>query len=146
MSLVKFSNYISLLYKYIKQRGLKDSPSREYILKVLYENNYSMNVQQILEKVNEESPREVSLNTLYRSLRVLEDSDLIKVINIKNQNKDYVINTFNQSTIYLQCDICGATIREESSNLENSLLTLLEDNDFKRDAFYVVVKSQCQKC
>ncbi|QCD53269.1 Fur family transcriptional regulator [Campylobacter sp. RM16192] len=134
-------NYINLL----KERGLKATPQRISVLKIL-DRHMHPTIDELYEEILAENPS-VSLATVYKNLNTLKDEGLVVEVNMPNQKAKYDI--FEHPHIHVVCEGCGevsdmsyndALLDEYKENLEKKLGNFVEKLNV-----LVTVKS-CKHC
>ena len=111
------------LEKELKNRNINLSYQRLKILEYLNQNHCHPTVDQIYKGLHEIIPT-LSKTTVYNTLKKLVEEDLVRVINIEDNETRYDINTENHG--HFKCDNCG-TIFDFSINMDSLVCVELED-------------------
>ena len=86
-------SYAELLEKFkalLKSNALKFTKQRELILKFLYENKDHYTPEDIYMQLKQEYPDiNIGIATIYRTLSLLEESDIVSSISFGSQGKKY---------------------------------------------------------
>lgn len=134
-------NYINLL----KERGLKATPQRISVLKILDRHTHPT-IDELYEEILVENPS-VSLATVYKNLNTLKDEGLVIEVNMPNQKAKYDI--FEHPHIHVVCEGCGevsdmsysdASLEEYKENLERKL------GNFVEKLNVLVTVKNCKHC
>jgi len=104
----------------------------EYLKKILSENN---------------SKYDVSITTIYRTIPMLIDCSLIKVVG-KLNGKDTFEHTFGHPQhIHILCRTCGFVIEEEDiQKIYKNIKKITDKYHFNIDDFSLSVKGKCNEC
>ncbi|BCD68716.1 transcriptional repressor [Nitratiruptor sp. YY09-18] len=92
----------------LKKRGLKGKKIKEAIIEILNKSSQPLAAEEILARIEEFPIRKPTLNTIYRSLRILMECQIIKSVTIENR-KVFTMKTYK----YEVCHICGEIIHFE---------------------------------
>ena len=127
-----------LLKKKLKEKGLKVTHQRLLVLSVLEQNNGKhMTAEDIYELVSEECP-EIGLATIYRTLQLLRDMELVDRINLDDGCVRYEIGHLlgdgaKHNHHHLICRGCGRVVP-----FDGDLLDDLERHIEESIAFHVL--------
>lgn len=137
--LEKFKNKLSSHnYKLTKQR--------EDILKVFIQNkNQHFNAEELFEKVQEINP-EVGLATIYRSLELFCELDIIRQLDFDNSYKRYELNVKGNHHHHLICLECGKIVEFNDEVLEKFENSVEEEYDFKIVNHRIKFYGFCKEC
>ena len=133
-------NYMELL----KNRGLKATPQRLSVLKILDSHTHPT-IDELYDEICAENPS-VSLATVYKNLNMLKDEGLVVEVNMPNQKVRYDI--FSRPHIHVVCESCGRVedydfceaLSEYKENLERKLGNLIEEMNV------LVTVKNCKNC
>lgn len=131
--------------KELKENGIKITKQRKAILNILSENDQPMSAEQIfLSLSGDDSPP--SLSTVYRSLDILAEKDIITKLSLSEDNKAlYEINS-NLHRHYLCCLGCSKIIPISKCPLEDYEQTLAEETGFEIAMHKLNVYGYCPDC
>lgn len=128
------------LEKELKNRNINLSYQRLKILEYLNQNHCHPTVDQIYKGLHEIIPT-LSKTTVYNTLKKLVEEDLVRVINIEDNETRYDINTENHG--HFKCDNCG-TIFDFSINMDSLVCVELEDfRVFDKNVYFKGICPQC---
>lgn len=134
--------------KELKDRGYKLTPQRRVILDILIENEGKhLSTEEIYELVKRDCP-EIGLATIYRTLQLFEEMNLIFKLNLNDGKNRYELTHSEEDHHHhhLICTKCGSIIE-----VEGDLLELLEKEIEKKYDFCIknhILKFYgcCSKC
>lgn len=94
----------------LRRNGYKITPQRQEILKAFVENSNRLpqSAEEIHHKVVERYPN-VSLDTIYRNLNVLEGLEIISRLSLRDGKSRYELNPGGSHQHHLICLGCGAS-------------------------------------
>ena len=92
---------------YLKQYGIRITSGRISILKIIEDSDKGLSAESIYYECKK-NDNNLNLSTVYRTLELLEEKDIIKKINIDGP-AIYVLKKENHKHI-LQCDVCNKKV------------------------------------
>ncbi|WP_309383621.1 Fur family transcriptional regulator [Cerasicoccus frondis] len=92
----------------LKQAGHRITAPRRVILQSVLEQSKPFNAEQLLASARRVDEL-VSLATVYRTIKVLEECDLVREIDGAGDKQFYEIGSGVDTQAYLVCDECGKT-------------------------------------
>lgn len=128
------------LEKKLKDKGIHPSYQRLKILEYLYKSQIHPTVDRIYTDLQKEVPT-LSKTTVYNSLKLLVQYDLVRMITIEDNETRYDLNTKEHG--HFKCESCG-TIYDFDVDID-----LLSSNDlknFKIKEKNVYFKGICSRC
>ncbi|MDD2556038.1 MAG: transcriptional repressor [Syntrophaceticus sp.] len=128
------------LKKELNLRNVNLSYQRLKVLKYLTQNQCHPTVDQIFTDLHKDIST-LSKTTVYNTLRVLEEVDLVRVITIEEHETRYDINVENHG--HFKCETCG-TIYDFSVDID--FLTPRDLDKFKINDKNVYFKGICPRC
>lgn len=136
--LVKFKGYLA-------HKGLKLTPEREIILKEIFSYHKHFNTEALYEKLRQKGET-ISLATIYRTLPLLIESDLIRET-LRCQGKVSYEHTFgHEHHDHIVCIKCGKVIEFQNSSIKKMRDTLCRKYNFKPVEHRLGIKGYCDKC
>mgnify|MGYP006299431999 CR=1 FL=1 len=137
--LEKFKNKLSANnYKLTKQR--------EDILKVFIDNkNNHYSAEELFDEVKKINP-DVGLATIYRSLELFSDLNIIHQLDFDNNYKRYELNIKGNHHHHLICVNCGKITEFNDKELESFEERLEENYNFKIVNHRIKFYGFCDKC
>ncbi|MGP1485167.1 MAG: Fur family transcriptional regulator [Campylobacter sp.] len=133
-------NYMELL----KERGLKATPQRISVLKILDRHTHPT-IDELYGEICAENPS-VSLATVYKNLNMLKDEGLVVEVNIPNQKVKYDI--FSCPHIHVICDNCGKITDYDFCDTLDNYKEKLQRNlgNFIQKMSVTVTTKDCEHC
>ncbi|MCT4595048.1 MAG: transcriptional repressor [Anaeromicrobium sp.] len=132
----------------LKEKGYKLTPQRRATLDTVIENKGKhLSTEEIYDIVKEKCP-EIGLATVYRTLQLLDELDIISKINLDDGCSRYELNNDddNHQHHHLICTKCGAII-EVGVDLLDELESEIERNyNFTISDHKVKFFGHCSKC
>jgi Fe2+ or Zn2+ uptake regulation protein len=121
----------------IEKKGIHTSRSRECIYKLLKENSNCMSAEEILEKAKELYSVKLSLNTLYRHLKLFLECDLIVALQSDTKKAYYSL----KSSQVICFSICSESqsVSKVDIKVENLPLEI-------QNADYLCIYKKCSEC
>ncbi|MRI83041.1 MAG: transcriptional repressor [Nitratiruptor sp.] len=109
-----FEDYLDELRDKIRRRGLKHSQQREEILKVLFHAKGHLTPEEIYARLRTSG---IGLATIYRTLALLEEEEMVRSISFDNEGRRYELNRGGHHD-HLICLGCGAIVEFYDEALE----------------------------
>ena len=119
----------------LKEKGLKITPQRLAIIDALVENRDAHPGANLIYTEARKKAKRVSLSTVYATLKVFSESDLIKLLEFDRMENRYDGNLSEH--INLICKRCGAII-------DYTLPSTIEPRDIVRKAGFVVTDTRME--
>ncbi len=130
---------IDKLYECIQRKKVNNSHAREAIYRVLMESKKCLTVADIRQKLQDTSPRKVSLNTIYRHLTLFTECALAVIVQ-DNFKKSYYVLTTNKAHVFTLCTKCNEVSIIGDNEQVKELIKSLKSNEF------ITVHRRCKKC
>ena len=141
--------YPLLLEKFktlLKVNTLKFTKQRELILKFLYENSDHYTPEDIYMLLKKENPDiNIGIATVYRTLALLEDSDIASSISFGAQGKKYELG-LKKHHDHLICTSCGDIIEFFDEIIESQQEKIAAKHNFKMTDHTMKIVGLCEKC
>ena len=132
--------------KILKNKHLKYTIQREIILKILYNNDKHFTPEELYIKIKEEYPGlNIGIATIYRTLNLLEESNIITSISFGQSGKKYEI-AVKPHHDHLICDICGKIIEFEDKEIERRQEEIAVKYDFLIKSHILQLHGICKEC
>lgn len=142
------TDFIESLKEKLKEKGYKLTPQRRATLDTIMENKGKhLSTEEIYDMVKDKCP-EIGLATVYRTLQLLDELDIISKINFDDGCSRYELNTHEDDHHHhhLICLKCGDVIEVEV-DLMDALEEEIENNyDFNISDHKVKFFGYCSKC
>ena len=135
---------MSALIQALKDRGMRMTPQRAIILEAIEKLEGHITAEEIFAEVQKVNPY-VSLATIYRTLELLQDLDLITQTNL-GHNQTYFALKDHCSHHHLVCQECGR-IEEFCDDILEPLRAMLADqHGFEAHTDHMSIFGICQAC
>lgn len=139
---------MDMLKDRLKEKGSKLTPQRRATLNVIIENKGEhLNTEEIYELVRKDCP-EIGLATVYRTLQLLEEMDIISRINLDDGCSRYEIKTDDEDHQHhhLICQECNKIIEVKIDLLEHLEKEIEKEYDFDIKDHKVKFFGLCTDC
>jgi len=141
--------YSLLLEKFqalLKENALKFTKQRELVLKFLYENNGHFTPEDIYTLLKEQYPDvNIGIATVYRTLTLLETSQIASSISFGVQGKKYELG-LKKHHDHLICTKCGTIIEFFDETIEKKQEEIAKKFNFKMNDHTMKIIGLCEKC
>ncbi|SNR85103.1 Fur family transcriptional regulator, ferric uptake regulator [Anaerovirgula multivorans] len=141
-------NLMETLKDRLKEKGYKLTPQRRATLDTIMDNQGKhLNTEEIYGLVKEKCP-EIGLATVYRTLQLLEEMQVISRINLDDGCSRYEFNTHedDHQHHHLICQSCGSITEVEIDLLEHLEEEIEKNHDFHINDHKVKFFGICSKC
>ncbi len=128
----------------LQKHGYRLTPQRYIVLRVLQEANSHMSLEQIAERVQEHNPC-VSLSTIYRTLEVLKEVELILEAHFPGEPPQYELLQ-GRTHHHLVCKTCHSVIHLDEALLEDLHERLQVQYQFHSLMLSLQVSGSCDAC
>jgi len=132
----------------LKEKGYKLTPQRRATLNVIIENQGKhLSTEEIYDMVKERCP-EIGMATVYRTLQLFSDLEVISKINFDDGRGRYELNTHEDDHYHhhLICLKCGNVIEVDLDLLEDLEDEIEKNYDFQISDHRVKIFGYCSKC
>ena len=127
----------------LRNKGYKATPQRIAICRIVLNSRAHPSAQQVYSEVKKIHPT-VSLATVYKTLEVLKDLDLVQEINFpKGQTR---FDSYMTPHINLICLKCGNITDLDDKTVEDITRKVAAATKFKPTGQHMDVYGICQKC
>jgi Fur family peroxide stress response transcriptional regulator len=127
----------------LRKKGYKATPQRIAICRIALNSRAHPSAQQVYNEVKKIHPT-VSLATVYKTLEVLRDVDLVQEINFPKGQARF--DSYMTPHINLVCLKCGSITDLDDMILEEITRKVISSTRFKPTGQRVDVYGICQKC
>lgn len=141
-------NLIESLKEQLKEKGYKLTTQRRIILDVILENQGKhLSPEEIYEKVRGKFP-EIGLATVYRTLQLFEELNIIYKLNFNDGCSRYELNTSSgdHQHHHLICLSCGKVIEVQLDLLETLEEEIEKSGEFKIVDHNLKFFGYCKDC
>ncbi len=141
--------YPLLLEKFqtlLKENSLKFTKQRELVLKFLYENDGHFTPEDIYTLLKEQYPEvNIGIATVYRTLTLLETSQIASSISFGVQGKKYELG-LKKHHDHLICTQCGDIIEFFDETIENRQKEIAKKFNFHMTDHTMKIIGLCENC
>jgi Fur family ferric uptake transcriptional regulator len=141
--------YPLLLEKFqtlLKENSLKFTKQRELVLKFLYENDGHFTPEDIYTLLKEQYPEvNIGIATVYRTLTLLETSQIASSISFGVQGKKYELG-LKKHHDHLICTQCGDIIEFFDETIENRQEEIAKKFNFQMTDHTMKIIGLCENC
>jgi Fur family ferric uptake transcriptional regulator len=141
--------YPLLLEKFqaiLKENALKFTKQRELVLKFLYENDGHFTPEDIYTLLKEQYPDvNIGIATVYRTLTLLETSQIASSISFGVQGKKYELG-LKKHHDHLICTKCGDIIEFFDETIEKRQEEIAKNFNFQMTDHTMKIFGLCEKC
>lgn len=149
MANIENIEYDSLLLRFkelLKHNSLKFTTQREIILKTLYNNDEHFTPESLYLLIKEKHPSlNVGIATIYRTLNLLEESDIVSSISFGSAGKKYELANKPHHD-HIICKSCGLIVEFENDEIEAAQEEIAFKNGFKLTGHMMQLYGVCQQC
>ena len=131
--------------KELRKRGFRLTPQREVVLSVMHQIKDPVSVEEIYEKVHERNPN-VDLSTIYRTLELLEELNLVSVIESGERQRLFKHIGIEAPHFHLVCQKCGQIQGIDITVFESMQTELKNQFGFETDIFNITISGLCAAC
>ncbi len=144
--MVEYSFLLEEFTRLLKKNGLKFTRQREAILKALYEHDGHFSPEEIHRFVCESDDSfNVGIATVYRTLTLLEETDLVESISFGKDGKKYEIG-LKKHHDHLICTRCGTIIEFTDEIIEARQEAIARKYRFKMTDHTMKIVGLCADC
>jgi len=126
----------------MKDRGI--TTQRRLLLDVLHQARRHLSARQLYQEAIKKNPR-ISLATVYRSLRLFKELDLVEERHLNKADCYYEIKRSTEH-YHLMCRACGRVVEFESSLVDKLVKKVQRDTDFDVVRAVLHLEGYCSKC
>jgi Fur family ferric uptake transcriptional regulator len=146
MSMMSYNDLLDNFKEILKTNGLKYTKQRENVLRFLYEKKGHFTPEDIYLKLQQEYPNEnIGIATVYRTLSLLEESNIASSISFGTQGKKYELG-IKEHHDHLICSQCGRIIEFYDDTIEERQHYISEQHNFKMTNHTMKIIGICEKC
>ncbi len=130
---------------FLYSQGLKYTPERRLVLEEVFEIHDHFEAEDLLFRVRTKGQR-VSKGTIYRTLKLLVDSGLVREVAFIDKHIHYEHVYGHKHHEHLICEDCGRVINFYREEMEKALVEACKQNNFQMKSHKVEVVGYCQSC
>jgi len=149
MANIENMEYDSLLVKFkdiLKHNNLKFTKQREVVLKIMYNNDDHFSPESLYMLLKESYPElNVGIATVYRTLNLLEDSDMVTSLSFGSSGKKFELGNKPHHD-HMICKMCDEIIEFEDDAIEERQEEIANKYGFKLTSHMMQLYGICKKC
>ncbi len=149
MADIENMEYDSLLVRFkdiLKQNNLKFTKQREVVLKTMYNNDEHFSPETLYMLVKEVYPElNVGIATVYRTLNLLEDSDMVTSLSFGASGKKFELGNKPHHD-HMICKKCDEIIEFEDDAIETRQEEIARQHNFRLTSHIMQLYGVCKKC
>lgn len=142
-------SYEKLLEKFqalLKENSLKFTKQRELVVKFLYENEGHFTPEDIYTQLKQKHPDiNIGIATVYRTLTLLESSQISSSISFGTQGKKYELG-LKKHHDHIICTKCGSIVEFFDDVIEERQEEIAKQFNFKMTDHTMKIVGLCEKC
>ncbi len=143
---MSFDELLDSFRSVIKENKLKYTTQREAILKTLYENPRHFTSENLYLLVKKNYPDlNIGIATVYRTLSLLEENNLVSSISLGIHGKKFEIANKPHHD-HLICVECGKIVEFENNEIETLQEKIAEKNGFRLTDHMMQLYGVCKDC
>jgi Fur family ferric uptake transcriptional regulator len=129
----------------LRREGHKLTPQRRAVIKALIASPCHLAPAQLHAAVLRERS-DVGLVTVYRTLRILADLDMVCEISVDGRQPTYFLRRPREHHHHLVCSSCGQVVDFTSKDVEKLALRLARDTGFAIEGHVLEFTGRCPAC
>lgn len=143
---VEYNKLLADFKLLLKANGLKFTIQREVILEMLYNSDEHLTPEALHHLIQEKHPElGTGIATVYRTLSLLEDSDMVTSLSFGAQGKKYELGAKDHHD-HLICTQCGSITEFVDEAIETRQKEIAEALGFKMEEHSMQIYGICQNC
>ena len=136
---------IGLFRSFISQKGLRNTPEREDIIKVIFGDHNHFDVDDLYLRLRHKNSK-VSKASIYRNIPLIMECGLIKEVWHEDGHMHYEHTYGHRHHCHLRCITCGKVVEFVERDLERISERLGSSNDFEIINHRLDITGYCSKC
>ena len=129
----------------LRERGFRITPQREMVLNVLHQVEGFVTVEELFQHVRALSAA-VDISTVYRTLDLLQEFQLVAAIEGSDGQRRYDLLTDHGPHIHLVCAGCGEVTGAAVDTIQAGVRQIAERYGFVVDLAQLQLPGQCARC
>ncbi len=130
---------------FIRRKGLRRTVQREQIVDIVFSRDEHFTAEELFERVRKVDS-ETSRATIYRTLSLLVEADLLRQIDLGENQVTYDPNFLDKpSHNHLLCTDCGRVVEFEDEHVDNLIGSVSRDLGFKAVRQSIKIEANCEE-
>ena len=143
---VEYKQLLEEFKKLLKSNSLKFTIQREIILETLYNSDEHLTPESLHQLIQKSHPTlKVGIATVYRTLSLLEDSQMVTYLSFGAQGKKYELGA-KEHHDHLICTQCGKITEFVDEQIEARQHLITEQLGFKMSDHSMQIYGTCKEC
>lgn len=143
---IEYEKLLEEFKQLLKKNGLKFTIQREVILNTLYESDEHLTPESLHKLIQETAPElKTGIATIYRTLSLLEDSNLVTSLSFGAQGKKYELGAKDHHD-HMICTECGDITEFVDESIEKRQHEIAESLNFKMSDHSMQIYGICKNC
>ena len=143
---ISYEEFLLKFKKVIKKNGLNNTYHRDIILKVLFECDVHLKAEDIKVKAKEKFGVNIGIATIYRTLNLLENMNIINSISIDDQSGKIYELAIQSHHDHLVCTQCNKIVEFYNKELEELQENVANRHKFKLLNHNMILYGICKEC
>ena len=140
-------NYNAIFESHLRLKQLKFTEQRSRILEGIFDLHEHFTVESLYDYLKEKGVSDVSIPTIYRTLPLLVECGLVKIVDVLHGRECYEHTYGHPKHIHITCTSCGLIIEDENTkNIYSQIKKISDVYDFRIDDFNLSIKGKCHEC
>ncbi len=143
---IEYEQLLENFKKLLKENGLKFTIQREVILETLYNCNEHLTPESLHSLIQEKFPKlNTGIATVYRTLSLLEDSEIVTSLSFGAQGKKYELGAKHHHD-HLICTKCGQITEFIDEQIELRQEKIATEHHFLMQDHSMQIYGICKNC
>jgi len=143
---IEYTQLLKNFKSLLKKNNLKFTIQREVILETLYNSDEHLTPEALHHRIQERYPDlKTGIATVYRTLSLLEDSNVVTSLSFGAQGKKYELGA-KEHHDHLICTECGEITEFVDEAIEKRQHTITDELGFKMLDHSMQIYGICKKC
>ena len=143
---VEYDDLLSNFKTLLKKNTLKFTIQREVILETLYNSDEHLTPEGLHHLIQDKFPDlKTGIATVYRTLSLLEDSNMVTSLSFGAQGKKYELGA-KEHHDHLICTECGSITEFVDESIEKRQHAIAEELGFKMEDHSMQIYGLCKNC
>lgn len=143
---VEYDRLLNDFKELLKKNNLKFTIQREVILETLYNSDEHLSPESLYHLIQSKYPQlNTGIATIYRTLTLLEESDIVTSLSFGSQGKKYELGA-KEHHDHMICTKCGLITEFVDEEIEKRQQTIAKNFNFKMTDHSMQIYGICSKC
>ncbi len=143
---IEYGTLLADFKELLKRNGLKFTIQREVILEMLYNSDEHLTPEALHQLIIHKRPElKAGIATIYRTLSLLEDSDMVTSLSFGAQGKKYELGAKDHHD-HIICTECGEITEFVDEEIETRQQLIATELGFKMSDHSMQIYGTCKTC